>query len=205
MKFAKETFGSSKLYPIVDSFSWVKKLLEHGVSTIQLRIKNRNAINLENEIKQSIECAKRFQARLYINDYWELAIRYQAYGVHLGQEDLDSADLEKIYLNGLRLGISTHNYAEVNRAKLLQPSYLAIGPIFPTTSKVMPFAPQGTAQLKHWRKILDYPLVAIGGINLENINEVLLTHVDAIAMISAITQAINPTETIKQFLNMTTK
>lgn len=204
MIFAHENFASSKLYPIVDSFTWIEKLLPLGVSTIQLRIKNKE-LDVEHEVKQSIELAKIYQARLYINDYWQLAIRYQAYGVHLGQEDLNSADVNAIYQSGLHLGISTHNHDEINRAQSIKPSYLAIGPIFPTNSKIMPFLPQGIEKLSYWCQTLNYPLVAIGGINLTNINQVMSTNVNAIAMISAITQSVDPIQTTKLFLDLTKK
>jgi hydroxymethylpyrimidine kinase / phosphomethylpyrimidine kinase / thiamine-phosphate diphosphorylase len=178
------------LYPIVDSVTWLEKLLPLGITTIQLRIKNPSQI--ENEIQEAVTLARKFSARLFINDFWEPAIEYQAYGVHLGQEDLDTADLEKIYRAGLRLGISTHCKAEVERALILKPSYIACGPIYPTTSKVMPFEPQGIEKLKHWKNLLPYPIVAIGGINLARMPEVAATGVDGIAVISAITGAKDP-------------
>lgn len=196
-KFKQSELG---LYPIVDSADWVNTLLSAGVKTLQLRIKNKNGAELEDEIKRSIALAKQYQAKLFINDYWELAIRYHAYGVHLGQDDLKNADIEKIHDAGLHLGISTHCYYEVARAHTFRPSYLACGPIFPTTSKIMPFLPQGIEQLQRWRTTLHYPLVAIGGINASNFSDVLNTKVDGIAMISAITQSPNPLESTKHFL-----
>lgn len=154
------------LYPIVDSYAWLQTLLPLGVKTIQLRIKNKNGQELEKEIQKSVCLAKSYNVRLFINDYWELALSHGAYGVHLGQEDLSRADVTSIYQAGLRLGISTHCYYEVARAHTFQPSYLACGPIFPTTSKVMAFAPQGILHLKRWQRTLNrYPLVAIGGID----------------------------------------
>jgi hydroxymethylpyrimidine kinase/phosphomethylpyrimidine kinase/thiamine-phosphate diphosphorylase len=177
-------------------------LLPLGVKTLQLRIKNKQGLELENEIKRSIMLAEKYQANLFINDYWEMAIRYGAYGVHLGQEDLETADMTAIRQAELRLGISTHCYYEVARAHALNPSYIACGPIFTTTSKVMSFAAQGIAQLKRWRRTLNYPLVAIGGINAERIPDVLATKVDGIAMISAITQAKDPIATTKSLMNV---
>lgn len=192
--------GPIGLYPIVDSSHWIKILFENGVKTAQLRIKNKWGTALEKEIDMSIQLANRYQAKLYINDYWELAIRYQAHGVHLGQEDLLTAHVQHIKQSDLYLGISTHCYYEVARAHALRPSYIACGPIYPTHSKIMPFSPQGVLRLKRWRRTLSYPLVAIGGIHSNNINSVLATHVDGIAMISAITQASDPAQTIHQFL-----
>lgn len=197
--------GSSPLglYPIVDSVEWIKKLLALGVKTIQLRIKNKIKPELEKEIIASIQLAKQYDARLFINDYWELAIACGAYGVHLGQEDLAHADIEKIHQAGLRLGVSTHCYYEVARAHALTPSYIACGPIFPTTSKKMSFSPQGISALKQWRRTLNsYPLVAIGGIDREKIHDVLATGVEGIAMISAITQAKDPVAEVKTLLGI---
>src|SRR3990167_240876 len=192
--------GVLGLYPIVDSVEWVKKLLPLGVKTIQLRIKDKRGSALEKAIQCGIQLAKQYNAKLFINDYWELAIQYNAYGVHLGQEDLASADIQYIREAGLRLGISTHCYYEVARAHAYAPSYIACGPIFHTQSKTMDFSPQGIKNLQRWRRTLNYPLVAIGGINLNNISAVRQTNVDGIAMISAITQAENFVVATKKLL-----
>lgn len=190
------------LYPVVDSSDWLKRLLPLGVSTIQLRIKDKEAAALENEIKTAIAMARQYNARLFINDHWELAITHGAYGVHLGQEDLNAADIKKIQTARLRLGISTHCYYEVARALAYRPSYLACGPIFATNSKEIHFAPQGIEQLHYWRRALHhYPIVAIGGINSGNMADVLKTGVDGIAMISAITQAKHPEQATRELLN----
>lgn len=179
-------------YPIVDSAAWLERLLPLGVTTAQLRNKNLTGAALENEIKTAVALGKKYDCRLFINDYWELAIRHDAYGVHLGQEDLDMADLAQIHAAGLRLGISTHNLNEVQRAQTIQPSYMAIGPIFETTLKKMPYAPQGIDALRRWREMLDYPLVGIGGITLEIAPEILATGVDSIAVVSDVTQNPDP-------------
>jgi hydroxymethylpyrimidine kinase/phosphomethylpyrimidine kinase/thiamine-phosphate diphosphorylase len=190
------------LYPIVDSSHWLEKLLPLGVKTIQLRIKDLLGAALENEIKQSIFLAKKYNAVLFVNDYWELAIRLGADGVHLGQEDLEGADIKKIHEAKLYLGVSTHNENEAAIATALQPSYIACGPIYSTTSKVMSHQPQGILRLKYFQKTLQCPLVAIGGINLERLPDVLETGVSGVALISAITKASDPCETTKQFLKI---
>lgn len=187
-------------YPIVDRFEWLEKLLPLGVSTIQLRIKDLTGEELEREIAQASAYARQFNCRLFINDYWRLAIKYGAYGVHLGQEDLKTADLEAIHQAELRLGISTHCYWEVASALSVRPSYIAIGPVFTTTTKSMRFAPQGLEALRRWRKSLPYPLVAIAGIFLENAPEVLATGVDGIAVVRDITQASNLPERVASWL-----
>ncbi len=196
--------GAEKLgiYPIVDNSEWLKKLLPLGVSTIQLRIKanNGNQKHIEQEIAKAIEIARQFSCRLFINDYWQLAIKYSAYGVHLGQEDLQTADIDTLIQSGIRLGISTHSYSELARALAYKPSYIAIGPIFSTTTKKMPWQPQGLDNLKRWRRSLPYPLVAIAGINLERLPAVLEAGADGIAVIGDILNDQDPIAKTKKWL-----
>jgi hydroxymethylpyrimidine kinase / phosphomethylpyrimidine kinase / thiamine-phosphate diphosphorylase len=189
-------------YPIVDRAAWLEKLLPLGVSTIQLRIKDLSGEDLEWEIAQAAALANRFNCRLFVNDYWELAIQYNAYGVHLGQEDLQTADLQTIQQAGLRLGISTHSYAEVSRALAVRPSYIAVGPVFPTTTKIMRFAPQGLDALRRWRRTLPYPLVAIAGIFLDNAPDVLEAGVDGIAVVRDIANAKDVPAQVQKWLRL---
>ena len=187
-------------YPIVDSSEWVARLLAQGVSTIQLRIKNKPLAFIEHEVIKSVEIAKPFNARLFINDYWDLAIKHGAYGLHVGQEDLIDCPVEKVKVAGLRLGISTHCFTEVDIALRVNPSYLAYGPVYPTTSKPMPYVPQGLSQLKIWAERLSIPLVAIGGISLARLAAVKATGVDGIAVISAVTEADDVERVVQKFL-----
>lgn len=184
-----ETLG---LYPIVDRAHWLDTLLPAGITTIQLRIKDLKGEALENEIEQAVAISRRFDCRLFINDYWQLAIEKGAYGVHLGQEDLETADFNAIRKAGLRLGLSNHSHFELVRSMALKPSYIACGPIFATTTKIMPWIPHGIDGLKYWASSIDYPLVAIAGIDHHNIEAVAATGVSGIAMITAITQSENP-------------
>lgn len=178
------------LYPVVDSVEWIERLLDAGVRTLQLRIKHKGDSEVEADIAAAIALGRRYNARLFINDYWQLAIKRQAYGVHLGQEDLETADLSAIRAAGLRLGISTHDDMEIDIALAARPSYIALGHVFPTQTKKMPSAPQGLAQLaRHIGRLDNYPTVAIGGISLERAPQVLATGVGSIAVVSAITQA----------------
>ncbi len=178
------------LYPVVDSVEWITRLLDAGVRTVQLRIKDKTDAEVEIDIAAAIALGQRYHARLFINDYWRLAIKHQAYGVHLGQEDLQTADLDAIRNAGLRLGVSTHDDMEIDVALAVRPSYIALGHVFPTQTKQMPSAPQGLAQLAaHVKRLGDYPTVAIGGISLERAPAVLETGVGSIAVVSAITQA----------------
>ena len=179
------------LYPVVDTVEWIARLLDAGVKTLQLRVKDLPDEQAEPAIIDAIALGKKYQARLFINDYWRLAVKHQAYGVHLGQEDLDTADLEAIRQAGLRLGVSTHDDAEMARAVAVNPSYIALGHIFPTQTKDMPSAPQGLEELSRHIKQLDgrFPTVAIGGISSERAPSVLDCGVGSIAVVSAITQA----------------
>jgi len=187
-------------YPIVDSTAWLERLLPLGVTTAQLRIKNLSGEKLEDEIRRAVTLARKYNCRLFINDYWELAIEHKAYGVHLGQEDLATTDIPALEKSGLRLGISTHSYAELARAHALQPSTIALGPIFPTTLKTMSFAPQGVGNLRIWRHILDYPLVAIGGITLEYAAMLAEAGADGIAVVSDVTKNADPEKRVKEWL-----
>ena len=201
-KFTNCNSPAMGLYPVVDRASWIPRLAPLGVSTIQLRVKNLADEPLIDEIKSAIKLAKQHNCRLFINDYWQLAIKLGAYGVHLGQEDLDTADIEAIQKAGLALGISTHCHYEVARAHSYQPSYIACGPVYPTDSKVMPWIPHDLQGLTYWRRVLNYPLTAIGGINRSRIADVAKTGVDAIAMISAITQADDPEQVAADFVKL---
>ncbi|HCD2168109.1 TPA: thiamine phosphate synthase [Escherichia coli] len=180
------------LYPVVDSVQWIERLLDAGVRTLQLRIKDRRDEEVEADVVAAIALGRRYNARLFINDYWRLAIKHQAYGVHLGQEDLQATDLNAIRAAGLRLGVSTHDDMEIDVALAARPSYIALGHVFPTQTKQMPSTPQGLEQLaRHVERLADYPTVAIGGISLARAPAVIATGVGSIAVVSAITQAVD--------------
>ncbi|WP_438970086.1 thiamine phosphate synthase [Methylophaga sp.] len=179
------------IYPVVDNVDWVQKLVEEDIETIQLRIKDKADAETKKQIKMAISYLDKKSVNFFVNDHWQLAIEHGAYGVHLGQEDLHDANLGKIADAGLRLGISTHSYWELARALAVNPSYVALGPIFETTSKQMPFSPQGIERLHQWVHLLKgkYPVVAIGGINHERAKQLKTTGVGSVAMITAITLA----------------
>lgn len=190
------------LYPVVDTVEWIERLLQAGVKTLQLRIKNLADNDAEPAIMAAVGLGKTFHARVFINDYWQLAIKHHAYGVHLGQEDLDTANLLAIHQSGLRLGVSTHDDAELARAVAIRPSYIALGHIFPTQTKEMPSAPQGVAELaRHIASLKgQFPTVAIGGISIERAPAVLNTGVGSIAVVSAITQAKDWQKAVNELL-----
>ncbi|WP_104402968.1 thiamine phosphate synthase [Vibrio penaeicida] len=188
------------LYPVVDTVEWVERLLELGVKTAQLRIKNADDPELETKITKAIELGRQYNAQVYINDYWQLAVLHGAYGVHLGQEDLEFADLDQIAKAGVRIGLSTHGYYEILRIKQVNPSYIALGHIFPTTTKVMPSRPQGLVRLKLYQALSGkFPTVAIGGIDLERAPLVWNCGVSSLAVVRAITLSSDPKKAISDF------
>jgi thiamine-phosphate diphosphorylase len=188
MKFKECNNTPLGLYPVVDSYKKLEALYECGITTIQLRIKTKPIYEVKEEIIKAIEISNKFEnIRLFINDYWKEAIEYGAYGIHLGQEDIINADLEAIHKAGIRLGISSHTTKEIDIALEIEPSYLAIGPIFPTNSKKMSYDSVGIEDLKSWSKSVNYPIVAIGGINMSNIKDVIETKsANGIAMITGV-------------------
>ena len=206
--FATTDTQALGLYPVVDSVAWLKRLLSAGIKTIQYREKALTGEALEQAIISAIELGRQYQARLFINDYWQLAVKHNAYGVHLGQEDLVDANLAKIKAADLRLGISTHGYYEFLQALTYQPSYLAVGAIFPTKTKNMTGQIQGLATLKRLVELnREYnqpantaiPIIAIGGITIDKAPSVLATDVDSIAVVTAITEAENPEQAVANF------
>ncbi|MBP2700815.1 thiamine phosphate synthase [Photobacterium lucens] len=198
--FAPVDSEKLKLYPVVDSIQWVKQLLELDVKMTQLRIKDSNAQDLEQDIAHAIALGQQANAQVFINDYWQLAIEHGAFGVHLGQEDLAVADLNAIQQANLRLGISTHGYYEILRAMAFNPSYIALGHIYPTTTKQMPSLPQGVHRLKLYQQLIGnaFPTVAIGGIDLSRVPVVWDTGVSSVAVVRAITQSSEPAIAVEQ-------
>ena len=196
--------ASIGFYPVVPTADWVQRLLGWGVRTIQLRIKaaEHTPEQIAAEVQAAIEAGRAVPgAQVFINDHWQLALEDGAYGVHLGQEDLDVADIEALRSAGLRLGLSTHTPAELARAHAVQPSYLAIGPIYPTTLKKMPYEPVGLERLALWLpQAAPYPVVAIGGISLERLPGVMACGVDGAAVVSAVTLAADPRQAVLQGL-----
>jgi hydroxymethylpyrimidine kinase/phosphomethylpyrimidine kinase/thiamine-phosphate diphosphorylase len=197
--FAPLSDRDLSLYAIVDSADWVRRVLQGGVRTVQLRIKDASHPRLREEVRQSVTHARAFGAQLFINDHWGLALQEGAYGVHLGQEDLASADLEAIARAGLRLGLSTHACWEVCRAWTVQPSYIACGPIHPTAAKAMPWIPQGNGNLAYWCGLLPTPVVAIAGMDAERAAQARHCGAAGVALISGITAAADPQAAIVRF------
>lgn len=188
------------LYAVMPSAEWIEQLVPLQVPTVQLRFKSADAAEVKAEVARAANAAKGSKSRLFINDHWRVAVDHHAacggdsgiYGIHLGQEDLDEADLDAIRASGLRLGVSTHGYAEMLRVAAIRPSYLALGAIFPTTTKVMPTQPQGMGRFQSYVTLMKPvipSLVGIGGVNAGNMREVLDVGVGSAAVVRAITEA----------------
>ncbi len=193
-----------RFYPVVDSLAWVARLTALGVGTIQLRAKDLDDAKALQLISDALEVTKNTPTKLVVNDYWRAAIMAGAKHLHLGQEDLADlaeADLGAIRDAGLTLGLSTHDDAELETALRAKPDYIALGPIFPTTLKSMRFAPQGIPKITEWKKrVGSLPLVAIGGIRLEQAAEIFAAGADSIAVVSDVTQNADPEARVRAWL-----
>lgn len=180
-------------YPIFDSADWIARMLPLGMKLVQLRVKDRPEQEVAREIARARTLCAEAGCVLVVNDYWKLAIEEGCDWLHLGQEDLDTADLAAIRKAGLKLGISSHDEAELERALALEPDYVALGPIYATILKTMRFGPQGLERLGEWkRRIGDLPLVGIGGVSLERAPGVFEAGADIVAAVTDITLNADP-------------
>ena len=190
-----------RFYPVVDSVAWVARLAALGVGTIQLRVKelaHEDAVVL---VREALAVCAGTPAKLVVNDYWRAAIEAGARHVHLGQEDLANADVSAIRRAGLTLGLSTHDQIELENALRHRPDYVALGPIYPTTLKIMRFGPQGLNRITEWKKRVGaLPLVAIGGIKLEQAHAIFAAGADSIAVVSDVTQNRDPDARVRAWL-----
>ncbi len=193
-------------YLIVDSADWIEKLIPLGVKLVQLRMKNVPLEVLHQHIQRAKLVCKQFHCQLIINDYWKAAIEEKCDFIHLGQEDLIDANVDKIKKAGLKLGVSTHDASELNKALAVKPDYVALGPVYQTILKKMKWQPQGLEKVTRWKKLVgDLPLVAIGGLNPERAKTVLEAGADSAAVVTDIAMNENPEDRVKQWLEATQK
>jgi thiamine-phosphate pyrophosphorylase len=191
-------------YPIVDSAAWVGRLVGVGAKFIQLRIKDAAEDDLRRETHHAITICRRSGAELVVNDHWEIGIDAGADWIHLGQGDLDEADIGAVRANGIRLGVSTHSDEELDRALSFDPDYVALGPIYPTILKAMAFAPQGLARIGEWkRRIGAIPLVAIGGLTVERARLCLAAGADIVSVVTDITLNADPEARAREWIAAT--
>jgi thiamine-phosphate pyrophosphorylase len=193
-----------RFYPIFDSATYVERLAPMGIRLVQLRLKNLTDSEIRHEIRHARAACLACGCQLVVNDHWRIAIDQGCDFVHLGQEDLDAADLEAIRRAGLKLGVSTHNEAELERALAVQPTYVALGPIYPTKLKQMKWAPQGLARITEWkRRLSGTPLAAIGGMSVELAVGAFAAGADIVAAVTDITLHPNPEARVAEWLAAT--
>lgn len=191
-------------YPVVPDASWVARLVAAGAKFVQLRIKDKPEDELRRQVREARDACFRHGAELVVNDHWRIAIEEKCAWVHLGQEDLVDADVKAIRSAGLKLGVSTHDRAELERGLAVEPDYVALGPIWPTALKKMPFAPQGLERIGEWKRLIDdRPLVAIGGLTLERALRCLDAGADSAAVVGDIVNNADPVRQARAWIAAT--
>lgn len=183
-----------KLYPITDvglsglsHADQVVRLCEGGATLAQLREKSLSPREFFKQAEEAMRAAREHGVRIIINDRVDVALALKADGVHLGQNDLPPTAARRVLGDKAVIGFSTHNVEQAIRAVKLPIDYIAIGPIFATSTKKHPDPAVGLLGLRQVRKAVgEIPLVAIGGITRENASEILAAGADAVALISAI-------------------
>ncbi|MFU8899384.1 MAG: thiamine phosphate synthase [Roseinatronobacter sp.] len=190
-----------RFYPIFDSADWLERALPLGVKFVQLRIKDRSPDALRLDIRVGLAMARAHGAALVVNDHWQMAIEEGAEWLHLGQEDLDAADLPAIRRAGIKLGLSTHDHAELDRALALAPEYVALGPVYPTILKQMKWHQQGLERVSEWKRLVgDTPLVAIGGMSVERAAGAFAAGADIVSAVTDITLHPEPEARMREWL-----
>lgn len=193
-----------RFYPIFDDVDWLRRMLPLGVRLVQLRIKDRPEAELRQAIEQALALCRSHSAALVVNDHWRLAIEAGCDWLHLGQEDLDTADLPAIRRAGLRLGVSTHDHAELDRALSLSPDYVALGPIYPTILKAMRWERQSLNRVTEWKRLTgDVPLVAIGGMSVERAAGAFAAGADIVSAVTDITLHADPEARVRSWIEAT--
>ena len=201
------SFALSRLYVILDAAlirepatEIARQLMDAGVRLLQYRAKTAPARETLDVAKQLAELAHKQGATFFVNDRPDLAYLAGADGVHVGQDDLSVEQARAIIGPDRWVGVSTHNREQFQRAAATLADYIAIGPIFSTTSKANPDPVVGTELLRELRPLTTKPIVAIGGIRLERAVEVIEAGADSVAVISDIIAAPNPPQQARKFI-----
>ena len=204
METARQT-ASAKIdvfYPIFPTADWIKRLVPLGIRTVQLRVKDDTRQAIKAQISECIAVCNRHSCQLIVNDYWQDAIDLGAEWVHVGQEDLETTDLDALRNAGIKYGISTHSHEELDIALAAKPNYVALGPVYETKLKAMKWAPQGLDKVTDWKaRIGDLPLVGIAGITPDRAPGVLAAGADSVAVLTDIVTHDDPESRIKLWLN----
>jgi len=193
-----------RFYPIFDHSDWLRRMLPLGVKLTQLRMKDQSENELRLAISEARVLCRAHGAVLVVNDHWRLAIELGCDWIHLGQEDLDSADILAIRKAGIKIGVSTHDHAELERALKIAPDYVAFGPIYPTILKKMKWHEQGLERLSEWRRLVGkIPLVGIGGMNVARAAGVFAAGADIVSVVTDITLNAAPEARLREWIEVT--
>ncbi|AZV78957.1 thiamine phosphate synthase [Parasedimentitalea marina] len=193
-----------RFYPIFNDTKWLRQLLPLGIKLVQLRIKDAAPEVLRSEIIAARDLCQAADCTLVINDHWQIAIDEGCDFIHLGQEDLVEADVAAVRKAGLRLGVSTHDRAELDRALALAPDYIALGPVYPTILKKMKWHQQGLPKLTEWKSLIgDTPLIAIGGMSVDRAAGAFEAGADVVAAVTDITLNTDPSARVKSWIRAT--
>ena len=182
-----------RFYLVTGHVNRLELLVPHGVKLVQLRIKDETEAEVRRQITRARDLCAVHGAQLVVNDYWETALDLRCTFVHLGQEDMDTADFAALRRAGVRFGLSTHDENELDRALSHDPAYIALGPVYPTLLKKMKWGPQGLERVTRWKQMArDTPLVAIGGLTPERLPGVFAAGADSAAVVTDIQMADDP-------------
>ncbi|MFD2739152.1 thiamine phosphate synthase [Sulfitobacter aestuarii] len=194
----------ARFYPIFDHSDWLARLLPLGIKLVQLRVKDMDETRLREQIRISRDLCRAAGAVLVINDHWQIALEEGCDFVHLGQEDLDGADLDALRRAGVRLGISTHDRAELERAMSCAPDYVALGPVYPTILKQTKWHQQGLEKLTEWKGLIgEVPLIAIGGMSAARAPGAFAAGADVVSAVTDITLNPDPEARVRDWLEAT--
>lgn len=190
-----------RFYLITSTAERLQELVPHGVKLVQLRAKDMSPEQLRTQVINAKASCQRYGAQFILNDYWELALALDVNFVHLGQEDMQKADLPALRRAGIRFGLSTHDEEELDKALSQNPDYIALGPIYPTQLKKMKWQPQGLERISQWKRSAKLtPLVAIGGLMPERLPAVFAAGADSAAVVTDIQLATDPIMRCKEWI-----
>ncbi len=193
-----------RFYPIFDHVDWLPRVVPLGVKLVQLRLKDLPEDVVRAQIARGRDLCRQHGVVLVINDHWQAAMDLGCDWIHLGQEDLDAADLGAIRKAGLKLGVSTHDDDELERVLAMDPDYVALGPVYPTILKKMKWHQQGLPRVTEWKaRVGDIPLVGIGGMSVERAPGVFDAGADIVSAVTDITLNADPETRVRQWIEAT--
>jgi len=194
-----------RFYLIVSHVGQLELLVPHGVKLVQLRVKDAPEAELRRQISRARDICAVHRAQLVVNDHWQIALDLNCNFVHLGQEDMETADFSALRRAGIRFGLSTHDSAELDRALSKGPAYVALGPVYPTLLKKMAWPPQGLDRVTEWKHLAGkIPLVAIGGLTPERLPSVFAAGADSAAVVTDIQTASDPESRTREWIEACT-